>query len=105
MIVLPNKSAAVWDRFLKENEALVYKYIVREIKKHLESDTERIELFKFEDDTMFAWVLRKEILKTLTHALTMFVKKEEYEYARKTDSIIKQYHINKLINETKQFEE
>lgn len=105
MLVLPNKSAAVWDRFLKENEVLVYKYIVKQIKKNLDTDVERIELFKFEDNTMFAWVPRNEILKTLTHAFDMFVKKEEYEYARKTDSLIKQYHINKLIAETKQTED
>jgi hypothetical protein len=104
MLVLPNKSAIVWDRFLKENEVLVYKYIVREIRKNLETDVDRIELFKFEDDTMFAWVPRDEILTTLTQAMKLFIKKEEYELARKTDGIIKQYHINKLINETKKFE-
>lgn len=95
----------MWDRFLKENEVLVYKYIVKEIKKHLEDDVERIDLFKFEDGSMFAWVPREEILNTLTHAMKMFVKKEEYEYARKTDSVIKQYHINKLIAETKHKED
>ncbi len=105
MLVLPNKSAVVWDRFLKENEILVYKYIVGEIKKNLDTDVERIELFKFEDETMFAWVPRKKMLETLTHALKVFIRSEEYELARKTDTIIKQYHINKLINDTKKIEE
>lgn len=105
MLVLPNKSAVVWDRFLKENEVLVYKYIVREIKKNIDNDKKRIELFKFEDGSMFAWIPREEILNTLTHAMKMFIKKEEYEYAGKTDTLIKQYHINKLIAETKQSEE
>lgn len=105
MLVLPNKSAKVWDKFLKENEVLVYKYIVKQIKNNLDTDVDRIDLFKFEDGSMFAWVPRKEILNTLSHALEMFIKKEEYEYARKTDNLIKQYHINKLIAETKQTEE
>ena len=99
MIVLPNKSALVWERFLRENEILVYKFIIREIKKNLDSPEDRIQLFKFEDDTMFAWIPKKRVLDTLTNALDVFIKAEEYEYARKTDTLIKQYHINKLISE------
>jgi succinate dehydrogenase flavin-adding protein (antitoxin of CptAB toxin-antitoxin module) len=99
MIVLPNKSALVWERFLRENEILVYKFIIREIKKNLDSPYDRIELFKFEDDTMFAWIPKKRVLDTLTNALDVFIKAEEYEYARKTDTLIKRYHINKLISE------
>lgn len=99
MLVLPNRSAAVWDRFLKENEILVYKFIVRQIKKHLNTPEDRIDLFKFEDGTMHAWIFKKDILETLTNALKTFIKAEEYEYARKTDTLIKHYHINKLLSE------
>lgn len=99
MLILPNKSAVVWDRFLKENEVLVYKFIVKEIKKNLESPSDRIDLFTFEDGSMHAWILKKNVMKTLTQALEVFIKAEEYEYARKTDNVIKQYHINKLLSE------
>lgn len=99
MIVLPSKSAAVWNRFLKENEILVYKFIVREIKKNLDSPEDKIDLFKFDDDSMHAWIPKKNILETLTKALTAFIDAEEYEYARKTDTLIKHYHINKLLSE------
>lgn len=101
MLVLPNKSAFVWNKFLKENEVLVYKFIVKEIKKNLYNESKRIDLFKFEDETMIAWIPKDKIMDTLEQAMKIFVKSEEYEYARKTDNIIKQYYINKLINDTK----
>lgn len=99
MLVLPNKSAAVWDRFLKENEVLIYKFMVKEIKKNLDSPSDRIDLFRFEDGSMHAWIPKKYVLKTLNQALEIFIKAEEYEYARKTDTLIKRYHINKLLSE------
>lgn len=99
MIVLPNKSAIVWERFLKENEVLIYKFMIKEIKKNLNSTDDRIDLFKFEDGSMQAWIPKKKILDTLTQALEIFIKAEEYEYARKTDTLIKQYHIYKLLSE------
>ena len=99
MLVLPNKSASVWNRFLKENEVLIYKFMINEIKKNLDSSSDRIDLFKFEDDSMHAWISKKKVLDTLTNAMKAFIKAEEYEYARKTDKLIKQYHINKLLSE------
>lgn len=99
MLILPNKSAQVWERFLKENETLVYKFMVNEIKKNLESPSDRIDLFAFEDGSVHAWILKKNALKTLTQAMDAFIAAEEYEYARKTDNVIKQYHINKLLSE------
>lgn len=105
MLVLPNKSAVVWERFLKENEILVYKYIVREIKKKLSDTTsERIELFKFEDNSMFAWIPKNKMLDTLEQAMKIFVKAEEYEYAQKTKEVINSCHINRLIKESTQLE-
>jgi hypothetical protein len=105
MLVLPNKSAVVWDKFLTENKVLVYKYIVREIKKHMNENVEKIELFKFEDNSMFAWVPKSKILITLNEALKIFISAEEYEYASKTNLIITEYHINKLISESIEIKE
>lgn len=99
MLVLPNKSAAVWNRFLKENEVLIYKFMVNEIKKHMNDESDKIDLFRFEDGSIHAWIPKKNILESLTKAMDVFVKCEEYEYAQKTDTLIKQYHINKLLSE------
>lgn len=105
MLVLPNKSAVVWDKFLTENKVLVYKYIVREIKKNLFDNKDRIDLFKFEDNTMHAWVPKNKVLQTLQEAINIFIAAEEYEYARKADNIIKQYYIDKLIKDVNKPEE
>ena len=105
MLVLPNKSSIIWDKFLKENHALVYKYIVREIKRNLTTDADPIELFKFEDNSMHAWIPRSKILKTLESAMKVFIHCEEYEYAEKTNTIIKSYHINKLIKDSTKLQE
>lgn len=105
MLVLPNKSSVIWNRFLEENQALVYKYIVREIKRNLTTDNDIIELFKFEDNSMHAWVPRDKMLKTLQKAMKVFIATEEYEYAGKTNNIIKSYHINKLIKDSTKLEE
>jgi hypothetical protein len=100
MLVLPSKSAQVWDKFIKENQVLVYKYIVRTIRNGLRTDNDRIDLFKFEDNTMFAWVPRNKALITLEDALQIFIKAEEYEYAEKTKNLITKYHIDNLIKES-----
>jgi hypothetical protein len=105
MLILPNKSAVVWEKFLTENKVLVYKYIVREVKKNLEIDKDKIDLFKFEDNTMYAWIPKNKVLQTLNEAMKLFIKEEEYEYAQKTDVIIKQYYINKVIQDSKMIQE
>jgi len=105
MLVLPSKSAQVWDRFIKENQVLVYKYIVRAIRDALKTDVEKIDLFKFDDNTMFAWVPRNKALVTLEDALKIFIDSEEYEYAAKTQNIITKYHVDNLIRESNKPEE
>lgn len=105
MLVLPNKTSFVWEKFLQENKVLVYKYIVRTIKKEMSNNRERIDLFKFEDGSMHAWIPSNRILKFLDDAMKLFVEKEEYEYADRVSRLIKQYHIDKLIRESIKTEE
>lgn len=100
MLVLPNKTIAIWERFLKDNKVLVYKYIVKELKKGIEENNERIDLFRSEDQTLHAWVPKNHIPKVLDDALKVFIKAEEYEYADKTKKIVNLYYIQKLINES-----
>jgi hypothetical protein len=100
MLVLPNKSIVIWERFLRENKVLVYKYIVQKVKSGIENNTETIPLFKLEDESMRTWIEKENFPITLSNALEVFIKAEEYEYAAKTKKIINMYYINKLINES-----
>lgn len=99
MIVLPNKTAAVWETFLEENKVLIYKFIVKEIKKCLYDNKKNIDLFSFEDGQVFAWIPKEDVLLTLNHAMEVFIEHEEYEFAQKTNNIITRYHVNKLLSE------
>lgn len=101
MLVLPNKTSLVWDRFLKNNKILVYKYIVRQIKKGIDQDSSGIELFRSEDNTLNAWIPQNHVLKFLEAALNVFVVAEEYEYASKTKKVMSMCHVNNLIKESK----
>lgn len=105
MIVLPNKTTQVWNRFLKENKTLVYKYVVRQIEKGIKENTDRVDLFKSEDDMMHASVPKEKYLVTLQDALDIFIKAEEYETAAKTKTMIIEYQIDNLIKESRNIEE
>lgn len=100
MLVLPSRSIVVWERFLRENKVLLYKYIIQKIKAGIENNTETIHLFKLDDDSMSTWIDKSNFPLTLTTALDVFIKAEEYEYAEKTKKIINAYYINKLIAES-----
>lgn len=100
MLVLPSKNARIWERFLEENQTLVYKYIVREIKKGIKENKEVVDLFKFDDNSMHAWVKKTNYLTTLNSAKEVFIKAEEYENAKKTDDVIRMYYIEQVIRES-----
>lgn len=100
MLVLPSRSIIIWERFLRENRVLIYKYIVQQVKKGIENNTEIIPLFKLEDGSMRTWIDQSNFPVTLDTALEVFIDAEEYEYAAKTKKIISMYHIDKLIKES-----
>ena len=100
MLVLPSKSIVIWERFLRENKVLVYKYIVHKVKAGIENNIETIQLFKLEDESMRTWIEHSNFPVTLSTALDIFIQAEEYEYAEKTKKIINMYYINKLIKES-----
>jgi ABC-type Zn uptake system ZnuABC Zn-binding protein ZnuA len=105
MLVLPNKTAKIWNRFLEENKVLVYKYIVKEVGKGIVKEKQRVDLFKLENDSMHAFVPKEKYLDTLREAIKVFVEQEEYESAAKANKIIVEYQINKLIKESKNVSE
>lgn len=99
MLVLPTNSKYVWNKFMENNKPLIYKYIVREIKKNLESKSNKIDLFKCEDGSWYRWIPKSEIPMFLEDAVKVFVKSEEYEYAKKADELMRKYYVYKLIND------
>lgn len=101
MLELPDKSPLVWNKFFEENKALVYRYIVRQVRQAIRTNSPRADLFKFTNMNHEAFVLPKNYLKTLQDALKVFVNVEDYESASMTKQVLDEYHINKLITESK----
>jgi hypothetical protein len=97
MIVLPPKSSSVWMRFLKENNVMIYKYILSSISNAIKSGADSVQLFKFEDDSMVSWIPRENFIDTLNHAKLVFLKAEEYEYVQKTIVLTDRFHIETLL--------
>jgi hypothetical protein len=100
MLVLPSNSKSIWNKFFKQNKVLVYKYVVREIKKGIDNNEEVINLFQFEDSSFRATLKKQNFAETLNDAMKLFVKEEEYEYAEKTNKIINDYLIETIIKES-----
>lgn len=99
MLVLPEKSAKVWDKFLTENEVLVYKFIYRQIKKHISDDLDVINLFRFDNNDLKAYVPKKDVFLCLNGAMDVFIKHEEYEYADKVKKLIDRCHVEFLLKD------
>lgn len=100
MLVLPSKIYPVWENFLIDNKILVYKYIVREIKKGMAQKAPLVKLFEFDDGSMRAWIPSEEYVNFLKNAKDVFVESEEYEYAGKVCKMLDLHYINKLIEES-----
>ncbi len=98
MLQLPDNSPQVWHRFFKENKVVVHRFIVREIKKAIEKDLDRVDLFKFKNGHV-TYVKREDYLFSLDEAIKAFVAEEMYELAKEAKTVIDSYHINQLLKE------
>lgn len=99
MLELPDKSPYVWQRFFAENQGLVFQYVVRQIEKGLRDNLPQVELIKFKN-TGPTVVKQHDYLYMLQQALKIFIRDENYEYAQRTQQIVNDYCINKLISNT-----
>lgn len=100
MLVLPSKSAKIWDKFIRENRVLVYKYMVRQITKGIQNNDNIVELFEFEGSDIRAWVPKANYLLTLQEALKVFIKAEAYEDAKHVSDVINTHYIDQIIKDT-----
>jgi protein-arginine kinase activator protein McsA len=100
MITLPTKSPDVWKRFFAENRSLVNSYVARQIKRGIKEQLHKVELVSFSDGTEPSCILQERYLPTLQYILQYFIKNEEYEQASIVNTIINEYYIDTLIQET-----
>jgi protein-arginine kinase activator protein McsA len=103
MLQLPkNKSFSVIQKFLRDNEALVYWYMTLSISKAIKNNTDKTELFSFGGNgENIAIVKQKDYEQVLNDAIKHFSKAEEYERAAFARDLLQKWQIEQLLNENK----
>ena len=100
MLKLPTKSFPVIQQFLKDNEVLVYRYMVLSISKAIKERADKTELFSFGgNNENIAMVRRADYEKVIEDAIGHFAKAEEYEYAAFARDLLTKWKIEQVLNE------
>jgi hypothetical protein len=96
----PNKPFPIIQKFLQDNEPLVYWYMTLSISKALKQNADKAELFSFGGNSEnIAIVKRKDYEKVLTDAITHFSRAEEYERAAFARDLLTEWKIEQVIND------
>jgi hypothetical protein len=100
MLKLPTKSFSAIQTFLKENEVLVYRYMVLSISNAIKNKKEKTELFSFgQHNEHIAMVRKPDYEKVLVDAIGHFSKAEEYEQAAFARDLLTKWKVEQVINE------
>ena len=96
----PNKPFPVIQKFLQDNEALVYWYMTLSISKAIKNNEEKTELFSFGGHSEnIAMVRQRDYEKVLTDAIGHFSKAEEYEKAAFARDLLTKWKVEQVIND------
>lgn len=96
----PNKSFPVIQKFLQDNEALVYWYMTLRISKCIKENADKTELFSFgSHNENIAMVRKNDFEKVLTDAMEHFSKAEEYERAAFARDLLTKWKVEQVIND------
>ena len=100
MIKLPSKSFPVIQKFLKDNEVLVYRYMTLSISNSIKNKQDKTELFSFGgNNENIAVVKQSDYERVIQDAIEHFSKAEEYEYAAFARDLLQKWKIEQVINE------
>ena len=96
----PNKPFPVIQKFLQDNEALVYWYMTLSISKAINNNEEKTELFSFGGHSEnIAMVRKNDYEKVLSDAIGHFSKAEEYERAAFARDLLTKWKVEQVIND------
>ena len=101
MLQLPtNKPFPVIQKFIQDNEPLVYWYMTLSISKAIKNNEEKTELFSFGGSSEnIAVVKRNDYERVLSDAIKHFSKVEEYERAAFARDLLTRWKVEQVINE------
>jgi hypothetical protein len=96
----PNKPFPVIQKFLQDNEALVYWYMTLSISKAIKNNEDKTELFSFGGHSEnIAMVRKNDYEKVLSDAIGHFSKAEEYERAAFARDLLTKWKVEQVIND------
>jgi len=96
----PNKSFPDIQKFLQDNEPLVYWYMTLSISRAIKNNEDKTELFSFGGSSEnIAVVKRNDYEKVLSDAIGHFSKAEEYERAAFARDLLTKWKIEQVIND------
>ena len=100
MLKLPTKSFSAIQTFLKENEVLVYRYMVLSISNAIKEKKDKTELFSFgQYNQHIAMVRQTDYERVLTDAIGHFSRVEEYEQAAFARDLLTKWKVEQVIND------
>jgi len=98
IIVIPRNVLADLERFLNLNQPLLFKFLVKRIRKSILDNSDETLLFYLGDMRNAAIVRQKDYIRVLSDALAFFIKTEEYEWAGRCKTVLEKYSIEQVIN-------
>ncbi len=108
MLNLPPKPFYIIQKFLNENRLVVYKYLIKQIKKGIRENLDKVELFQINPinnkHTHIAVVRQSDYEIVLKDAMKNSIEEEDYETAAKARDILQMLtdkSINQLLNDIK----
>lgn len=100
MLKLPSKSFATIQKFLQENDILVYRYMVLSISRAIRDRKDKTELFSFGGEGENIAVVRQTDYETvIKDAISKFAQAEEYELAAFARDLLQKWKIEQVISE------
>lgn len=100
MLKLRTNSFPTLQQFLKDNEVLVYRYMVLSISNAIKKNQDKTELFSFGGNGQnIAVVKQADYEKVIQDAIGHFTRAEEYEYAAYARDLLAKWKIEQVLNE------
>ena len=94
LIVLPSDNPFALKQFTELHTDLVFKYILKRVRKAVKNDMPSVNLFQFGNTRRLAQLARTDYEDQLNKLMSYFVDKEDYELAARCRDTLKQHKQN-----------
>jgi len=96
VVVLPFEDPHLLSEFAKTNRDVVYKYLLKRLKKAIRHNMDGVTVFQFNTPNKVANISRDRYEAQLNEMMSWFVETEDYESAATCRDLIRQLTSNKV---------